>query len=72
MCAEAPSFKELNTVPSSEWTEFGINDELNSNPFLNVIDNFYQTDVISRSSPTMAKCTEEFILNKKKERLGNG
>ncbi|CEH17840.1 nadh-ubiquinone oxidoreductase [Ceraceosorus bombacis] len=30
-------------------------------PLLNPIQNFYQTDAVSRSSPTMAKCVDAFI-----------
>ena len=31
-------------------------------PFRKPIANFYQTDPISRASPTMAKCTQAFVL----------
>ena len=73
MSTEAPLFKEINIIPSSTWTEFGVNKELNSNPFSTVIDNFYLTDVISRSSPTMAKCSNEFVHNNTNiERISNG
>ncbi|MDP1975992.1 MAG: hypothetical protein Q8K37_08495 [Alphaproteobacteria bacterium] len=35
---------------------------MSDKPFLNVIQNYYMTDVISRASLTMAKCTKD-ILN---------
>ena len=35
-------------------------------PFNYPIKNYYQTDVISRASKTMAECTKEFSLNNKK------
>ncbi len=72
MCANHPSFQDINTIPSTKWVEFGINGELNSKPLSTVIDNFYLTDVISRSSPTMAKCSDEFVRGGNKERLING
>lgn len=31
-------------------------------PLHNPIDNFYQTDPVSRASPTMAKCVQTFVL----------
>ena len=35
-------------------------------PFNYPIKNYYQTDVISRASKTMAECTKEFSLDNKK------
>lgn len=53
---------------SQEIVKIGFNDLVNKNksatifgePLKNPIDNFYFTDVISRSSPTMAKCISTF------------
>lgn len=53
---------------SQEIAKIGFNDLVNKNksatifgePLKNPIDNFYFTDVISRSSPTMAKCISTF------------
>lgn len=53
---------------SSDIATIGLKDLINKNknaapigvPLRNPIDNFYFTDVISRSSPTMAKCISSF------------
>ncbi|EER30425.1 NADH-ubiquinone oxidoreductase 78 kDa subunit, mitochondrial precursor [Candida tropicalis MYA-3404] len=53
---------------SQEIAKIGFTDLINKNksatifgePLKNPIDNFYFTDVISRSSPTMAKCVSSF------------
>lgn len=53
---------------STDVVDLGIKDLVNKNksaapigvPLKNPIDNFYFTDVISRSSPTMAKCITSF------------
>lgn len=40
--------------------------QMNNAPFASNIDNFYQTDAISRNSSVMAKCTKEFNPRKHK------
>lgn len=41
--------------------EFGETKEVNENePFVDLIDNYYMTDAISRNSVTMAKCSTAF------------
>lgn len=37
-------------------------------PLLRPIDNFYQTDPVSRASPTMAKCVQAFVLKTPSEK----
>lgn len=66
----APHFVRHDVIePVSEAVaEIGLKDILNRHtsskisgvPLKNPIDNFYFTDVISRSSPTMAKCVSSF------------
>ncbi len=56
-----PLFDELDTVQRAPWKEFGRKGDLLKDPFRPIIENFYMTDVISRHSITMAKCTTEIL-----------
>jgi NADH-quinone oxidoreductase subunit G len=56
-----PLFDELDTVQRAPWKEFGYKGNLLNDPFQPIIENFYMTDVISRHSITMAKCTTEIL-----------
>jgi NADH dehydrogenase (ubiquinone) Fe-S protein 1 len=45
-------------ISNKEYTE---NQSINENePFVDLIDNYYMTDAISRNSITMAKCSTAF------------
>jgi NADH-quinone oxidoreductase subunit G len=59
-----PAFANLDDL-----TRYGSTDStgpsgdpaaLSDAPFLPVVENYYQTDPISRASPTMAQCTETY------------
>jgi NADH-quinone oxidoreductase subunit G len=61
-----PVFGRLNSLP-----RFGCSDRappagdpttLNDAPFVPAVANYYQADPISRASPTMAACTQEFVV----------
>ena len=56
-----PRFQRLNVVEPASWQDFGTAGSTGANPFLPPIANYYMTDVISRASETMAKCTEAFL-----------
>lgn len=56
---EPSGFEELALKPDEQKLK------LNTTPFTDNIDNFYQTDAISRNSMIMARCTKE--LNPKKQ-----
>jgi NADH-quinone oxidoreductase subunit G len=60
-----PHLGRLDEKPNAPWGSFGRDGVVDSNGFTLPIRNFYQTDVISRCSPTMAACTEEFVMPKK-------
>ncbi|MDF2097195.1 NADH-quinone oxidoreductase subunit NuoG [Aquibaculum arenosum] len=60
-----PLFGRLDEVQPAAWEAFGAKGEVSGAPFALPIDNFYMTDPISRASPTMAKCTEIFVLPKR-------
>ena len=63
-CYENSFLKHLNILPPNKTMNFGKEINIKKRNIEYNIQNFYMTDVISRSSITMAKCTEE-ILNKK-------
>ncbi|WP_419901625.1 NADH-quinone oxidoreductase subunit NuoG [Kiloniella sp.] len=66
-----PIFAAVDQVDSGAWTDFAKDTgELSSDPFSAVIENFYMTDPISRSSETMSACTEQFVLGKEQGATG--
>jgi NADH-quinone oxidoreductase subunit G len=58
----SPTFAAIDVVTAAAPEAFatGANGAVDAAPFVMPIDNYYMTDPISRSSPTMAKCVEEF------------
>ncbi|MDD3181394.1 MAG: NADH-quinone oxidoreductase subunit NuoG [Alphaproteobacteria bacterium] len=61
MFAFAPHLKEIGACVPSPWKSFGRSGTLSLQAFTPVIENTYMTDPISRTSPTMAKCTAEIL-----------
>ena len=60
-------FKNSNEIVVDDFIFSGSYKTTSSLPFKYPINNYYQTDVISRASRTMAKCTKDFVLlNSKK------
>lgn len=55
-----PVSEEIVTVGLKDILNRHQNSKISGIPLKNPIDNFYFTDVISRSSPTMAKCVSSF------------
>jgi len=67
--AEAtPVFRAIDAVVPAQPAPFAATGTIGDAPFVMPIDNYYMTDAISRVSPTMAKCTEEFGVGQ--ERTG--
>ncbi len=64
---KAPHFAELDSVVQGEWKPAAKKGKILTEPFKRAFENFYMTDVISRVSKTMAKCTAEFVKKKGKE-----
>ncbi len=61
--AEAsPTFRAIDSVTPAETAPFAAAGAIDAAPFVMPIDNYYMTDAISRNSPTMAKCTEDFRI----------
>ena len=56
----APVFRAIDSVTPAEPAAFGAAGKIDDAPFVMPIENYYMTDPISRVSPTMAKCTEDF------------
>jgi NADH-quinone oxidoreductase subunit G len=56
----APVFRAIDAVSAAEPAPLAGAGAVGDAPFAMPIDNYYMTDPISRCSPTMAKCTEDF------------
>ena len=70
ICIINPIFKELNVIYKNSFPSFGKTGIILDEPVKDLISNFYMTDPISRSSKTMAQCTQ-IILNLNKEEINN-
>lgn len=69
MAEIAPHLVKFDYIEPSGFEDLALKSneqklKLNTTPFTDNIDNFYQTDAISRNSMIMARCTKE--LNPKK------
>ena len=53
-----PRFAHVDEVVAADWVAFGTAGPTGAGPFAYPIENYYMTDPVSRSSPTMAACTE--------------
>ena len=56
----SPTFLAIDAVTPATPVAFAAPGEVDSAPFVMPIENYYMTDAISRVSPTMAKCMEDF------------
>ncbi|MBT7897452.1 MAG: molybdopterin-dependent oxidoreductase, partial [Rhodospirillales bacterium] len=67
-----PVFETIDEIVAAPWDAFGTagspESSMNNDDFAIPVDNFYMTDPISRSSITMAQCTE--LLSAKKTKTG--
>ncbi|NDF12800.1 MAG: NADH-quinone oxidoreductase subunit G [Proteobacteria bacterium] len=62
----APHLADADTIKPAVFKKSGKKGKVQDTPIGHFFTNFYMTDVISRVSPTMAKCTEEFVKKSKK------
>jgi len=53
-----PRFAHVDEIVAADWVGFGAAGPTGSGPFAYPVENYYMTDAVSRSSPTMAACTE--------------
>jgi len=58
--ARHPHFAAIDRIVPAEWGPFGEAGAVDPAPFPYPIADFYQTDPISRASPTMARCSDAF------------
>ncbi|KAI9366025.1 hypothetical protein DFJ73DRAFT_637600 [Zopfochytrium polystomum] len=68
----SPSFRSYDVVEESSFVDFalghlGTSGGLSAVPFNLPVKDFYMTDPISRSSSTMAKCSQAYTFGKKLE-----
>ncbi len=63
MVREWPHFAQLDTLVPAEWSSFGGDGNVSSDPFVLPVTNFYLTNIITRASLTMAECAETFLKN---------
>src|SRR5712672_3141702 len=61
MWEKYPILAEVDLVTRAEWRAFGEAGPVDADPFAYPIDDFYQTDPISRASQTMAHCSQLFV-----------
>lgn len=58
---EFPQFTVIDELPSVQWAQFGIEGPLPSSDLSSPVRNFYQTNVITKASPTMQECSRVFV-----------
>jgi NADH-quinone oxidoreductase subunit G len=69
----SPTFLAIDAVTPAAPAAFAAAGEVDGAPFTMPIENYYMTDAVSRASPTMAKCMEEFgIGDHGSVKLGTG
>lgn len=66
----SPDFGHIDDVVAAEWESFGVAGTIDATGFTYPVQNYYQTDPISRASKTMAQCTQEFVLGKTEKATG--
>jgi NADH-quinone oxidoreductase subunit G len=63
LIAVNPVFAHIDDVAPAPWGEFGAVGGAGGGAFSYPVENYYQTDTISRASPTMAACTDSYRAN---------
>jgi len=63
LAAVNPAFAELDQPLKAAWKSFGTEGKADKAPFAVAVENFYQTDSVTRASKTMAACTAAFVAN---------
>jgi NADH-quinone oxidoreductase subunit G len=61
MHAQHPALAEPDEIPAAAWGNFGQSGTILSDAFVYPVTDYYQTDPISRASPTMAECSAMFV-----------
>ena len=64
MITHYPNLGSFDEINAGEWGSFGGNSaNVTDAPFENVIEDFYLTNVITRASDTMKKCSAELSID---------
>lgn len=58
-----PHFAQLDMLVPAKWGVFGGEGKVDKNPFISPVTDFYLTNVITKASLTMAKCSEILLDN---------
>ncbi|MDX6748398.1 NADH-quinone oxidoreductase subunit NuoG [Geminicoccaceae bacterium 1502E] len=61
LTALAPQLRAIDVIEPAAWGEFGRPGELGRAAFTSPVQDFYQTNPISRASAVMAECSELFV-----------
>jgi len=64
------AFEHVDEIVSAEWEPVFEVASINDAPFKYPIENYYQTDPVSRASRTMAECTDQFVHKKQSNKTG--
>ncbi len=67
MIEKVPALGAIDEQTCGEWGDFGQTGPISDEPFISAVQNFYMTCAVSRASPTMAKCVQEFLAVTNKE-----
>lgn len=60
LVAVAPTFAEIDVLPASPWGEFGTSGDMDGQPFVPAITEFFLTNSVSRASKTMHACAGSY------------
>ncbi len=61
LVADYPQFDGIDQLPAIQWAQFGEDGAVPNTPLKNPIKDFYQTNVITKASPTMRECSRVFV-----------
>ena len=61
MVAAVPHLGGIDQIEAAEWALPGVAGDMQDAAFEPIIDNYYMTCPISRTSKTMAECTEVYM-----------
>lgn len=64
LVADYPHLGNLDQLPNEAWADFGVAGKVSDAPITNLIDDFYQTNPIARSSKVMAECSDAYAGTK--------
>lgn len=63
------NFMNIDQVVPAKWEKFGHEGKMSTDALVSSVENYYMTDVISRTSAVMAECSDLF-LNPQDEKTG--